>query len=367
MVPRSMILSPHAESDVPDLARHIQPLTFGILLFGLVLAAAGLLVPAANVLLLIFAGVLFGLLIHGIATWLSAHTPIPYQSTYLIVVAAFLILSCLGFYYLGSLVVERADDFASALQDAISNTEQRASQSELAKDFVPESDNLKATVLQHAGSAWQGVFGWMQSFGAAITGAFVIMFVGLYAAFEPQLYWTGLIKLVPLRSRARAAEVLHQLKRALVRWIIGRLMSMAIVGVLTATGLYFLNVPLPVTLGVLAALLTFLPNFGPLLAAVPQILLAFNVSTETAIYVAIFNVVLQGVESYLITPMIQRREVTLPPILTIAGQLFLGVLFGVLGMMMAAPLVVAIMVIVQLLYVEDYLGDPNPGQLTSEP
>ncbi len=351
---------------MPNRSRHFQPFTLGILLFGLVLAAAGLLIPAANVLLLIFAGMLFGLLVHGIADWLAAHTPVPYRGTYLFVVAAFLILGCLGFYYLGSLVAESADEFASELQNAISNIQQLASQSELTKKIVPESIDLKTTLFQHASSAWEGVLGWMQSLGAAITGAFVIMFVGFYAAFEPQLYWTGLLKLVPLRSRDRAAEVLNQLNRALVHWIIGRLMSMTIVGVLTAIGLYFLNVPQPVTLGVLAALLTFLPNFGPLLAAIPQILLALNVSTETAVYVAIFNVVLQSMEGFVITPMIQRSEVTLPPILTISAQLLMGVLFGLLGVMMAAPLVVAVMVIVQLLYIEDYLGDPNPGELTSE-
>ncbi|TWU19098.1 hypothetical protein Poly21_12690 [Allorhodopirellula heiligendammensis] len=356
-----------AESPVPNRLRHFQLLALGTLLLGLVLAAAGLLISAVNVLLLVFAGLLFGLLIHGISNWLADHTPLSYQSNYMIVVTVFLLATCLGFYYLGSLVVDRADEFAAELQTSLQNAQQQASESELTKKVVPESVDLKQTMFQHAATAWKGVLTGMRSLGAAITGAFVILFVGLYAAYEPQLYRTGLLKLVPLRSRDRAGEVLDQLNSALVRWIIGRLMSMAIVGVLTSIGLYFLDVPLPVTLGVLAALLTFLPNFGPLLAAVPQILLALNVSTETAIYVGIFNVVLQGVESYLITPMIQRSEVTLPPILTIAAQLLMGVLVGVMGIMMAAPMVVAIMVVVQMLYIEDYLGDPDPGELTSTP
>ncbi len=352
---------------MPNRLRHFQLLALGTLLLGLVLAAAGLLISAVNVLLLVFAGLLFGLLIHGISNWLADHTPLSYQSNYMIVVTVFLLATCLGFYYLGSLVVDRADEFAAELQTSLQNAQQQASESELTKKVVPESVDLKQTMFQHAATAWKGVLTGMRSLGAAITGAFVILFVGLYAAYEPQLYRTGLLKLVPLRSRDRAGEVLDQLNSALVRWIIGRLMSMAIVGVLTSIGLYFLDVPLPVTLGVLAALLTFLPNFGPLLAAVPQILLALNVSTETAIYVGIFNVVLQGVESYLITPMIQRSEVTLPPILTIAAQLLMGALVGVMGIMMAAPMVVAIMVVVQMLYIEDYLGDPDPGELTSTP
>ncbi len=350
---------------MPDHYRQFWMSGVAILLVGLVLATAGLLIPAVNVLLLVYAGLLFGLLVHGIADWIAAHTPASYRVAYLIVVIALLAMICLGFYYLGSLVTERADEFASELQTALENAQKRASQSDLTKNVMPDSFDLRSTLLQHASSAWEGIVSGMRSLGAAITGAFVILFVGLYAAYEPHLYRTGMLKLVPLASRDRAQEVLDQLEDALVRWITGRLMSMAIVGILTAIGLYFLGVPLPVTLGVVAALLTFLPNFGPLLAAIPQVLLALNVSTETALYVAIFNVALQGVESYLITPLIQRSEVTLPPILTIAAQLLMGVLVGVLGVMLAAPLVVTVIVIVQMLYIEDYLGDPDPGELTS--
>jgi predicted PurR-regulated permease PerM len=127
-----------------------------------------------------------------------------------------------------------------------------------------------------------------------------------------------------------------------------------------------MGIPLPVTLGVVAALLTFIPNVGPILAAVPQPLLALNVSPQTAPYVLALNLVLQGIESYLITPMIQRHEVTLPPILTIAAQLLMGVLFGMIGIMMAAPLVVVALVLVQLLYIHDRFGDENPGRLTRQ-
>jgi predicted PurR-regulated permease PerM len=115
---------------------------------------------------------------------------------------------------------------------------------------------------------------------------------------------------------------------------------------------------------VVAACLTFIPNIGPLLAAVPQFLLALNVGTSTAMYVIVLNIVLQAVESYLITPIVQRRQVTLPPILTIAAQLVMGAVAGVVGIMMAAPLVVVTMVLVQMLYIQDELGDSHSGQLT---
>ncbi len=198
-----------------------------------------------------------------------------------------------------------------------------------------------------------------------ITGIVVILFVGLYVAYDPHLYQSGLVKLVPLDQRERVREVLGRLRTVLGRWIIGRIISMTIIGVSTAIGLWLLNVPLPITLGVLAALLTFIPNIGPILAAVPQALLAFQVGTTTVLYVILFNIAMQGVESYLITPIVQRYEVTLPPALTVCAQLLMGVLFGVIGIIMAAPLTASLMLVVQMLYVRDELGDSSPGELAT--
>ncbi|MFG0255704.1 MAG: AI-2E family transporter [Rhodopirellula sp. JB053] len=343
---------------------HSRSLVFAVLLFGLVLAAAGVLIQTVNVLLLILAGLLFGIFVNGISSWLAERTPLPYTGSYLIVVLSMLILGGLGFYYLGSQTVQRASQLGSELQSAGDKAIGQLDQVGVSEKSLKQSFNIEKVLSDQGKSALMSLLSGMRSVGAGITAAFVILFVGLYAAYEPSLYRTGMLKLVPMSKRDRAEEVLMQLREALSGWIIGRLMSMAIVGVLTSIGLAVLGIPLPVTLGVLAALLTFIPNFGPLLAALPQVLLALNVGTDTVVYVVVFNLALQGIESYVITPMIQRHEVTLPPILTIAAQLLMGIVIGLVGVMMAAPLVVVIMVIVQMLYVEDELGDPNPGSLT---
>ncbi|MCM2373035.1 AI-2E family transporter [Aporhodopirellula aestuarii] len=336
------------------------------LLVMLVLAAAGVLIQTVNVLLLVLAGVLFGIFVNGIAGWLTKHTPLPYIASYLLIVTLMLVGGGLGVFYLGSQTVQRADQLGSELQSAVKKATDQLSEVGVDKESLQESFELKKMLSDQGKSALLGLLSGMRSVGSAITAMFVILFVGLYAAYEPDLYRTGILKLVPMRKRERGAEVLKQLNEALSGWIVGRLMSMAIVGVLTSIGLAVLGVPLPVTLGVVAALLTFIPNFGPLLAAVPQIMLALNVGSDTVVYVIVLNLALQGIESYVITPMIQRHEVTLPPILTIAAQLLMGVVVGVVGIMMAAPLVVVIMVFVQMLYVEDQLGDPHPGSLTSD-
>lgn len=344
---------------------NVRSLVFATLLFALILAAAGVLMQTVNVMLLILAGLLFGVFVNGVSGWLEKHSPLPYTASYLIVVFTMLIVGGLGVYYLGSQTVQRAGQLGSELQSAVEKATDQMKEIGITEKSLKESFEPQKMISDQGKSALMGLLSGMRSIGGAITAAFVILFVGLYAAYEPSLYRTGILKLVPMPKRDRAAEVLAQLNDALSGWIVGRLMSMTLVGVLTSIGLGVLGVPLPVTLGVLAALLTFIPNFGPLLAALPQMMLALNVGSDTVIYVVVFNLALQGIESYLITPMIQRHEVTLPPILTIAAQLLMGLVVGVVGIMMAAPLVVVIMVLVQMLYVEDRLGDPNPGDLTT--
>ena len=165
--------------------------------------------------------------------------------------------------------------------------------------------------------------------------------MGIYSAYEPKVYVRGILYFVPTTQRVEARRKLVEIQSALSYWIIGRMLSMLLVGVLTGIGLWILGVPLPATLGAIAALLTFIPNIGPLVAAVPQALLAMQSGIDLVVYVLLFNLCMQTGESYLITPLIQRYVVRLPPALTISLQALIGVVAGIVGVMAAAPLAVA--------------------------
>jgi predicted PurR-regulated permease PerM len=134
---------------------------------------------------------------------------------------------------------------------------------------------------------------------------------------------------------------------------------MLIIGVLTTAGLSILGVPLALSLGIFAALLTFIPNFGPIIAVLPAVLFALVESPTKALYVLALYIGIQMIESYLITPLIERETVSLPPVLTIFFQIFLGVLVGGLGLILATPLLTVIIVLVKMLYIEDILGDKD--------
>jgi len=121
--------------------------------------------------------------------------------------------------------------------------------------------------------------------------------------------------------------------------------------------LVLLGVPFALTLAVLAAVLTFIPNFGPLISAIPAVLLGLLDGPMTAVWVAILFTAIQTVESYVLTPLIQQNTVDLPAALTITAQLVMGVFIGGIGLVVATPLTLVVVVLVRSLYVHDLLGD----------
>ncbi len=139
---------------------------------------------------------------------------------------------------------------------------------------------------------------------------------------------------------------------------------MAVNGILTALALWLLGVPLPFMLGLLTGLLNFIPNFGPILAGIPAVLLALSGGPNQAMYVVVLYVVIQNLEGFVLTPLVQRRTVSLPPAVIILSQVLLGVLAGTLGVLLATPLAASVLVLTRMLYVEDTLGEPVdvPGQ-----
>jgi predicted PurR-regulated permease PerM len=190
---------------------------------------------------------------------------------------------------------------------------------------------------------------------SAVAGVVVIVFLGLYMAIDPARYREGLLRLFPPRRRPRINEVLIEVGDTLWAWTLGRLAAMALIAIGSTAGLWMIGIPLPVTLGVIAGLLNSVPNLGPLIASIPPLLFGLQQGGNAALYVAAFYLALQVIESYLITPLIDQQQVRLPPALTLAAQLLLGMLAGFMGLLLATPLVAAAHVLVRELYVKDML------------
>lgn len=206
------------------------------------------------------------------------------------------------------------------------------------------------SVLGPAASVVIGLFG-------ALGNVLVIVFLGLSVAADPGTYRDGAVRFVPPRHRERARALLDAMGETLRHWLFGQLITMAVIFVCTWGGLAFLGIGGALILGLQAGLLAFIPTIGPLIAGV-VILLASLASGTTALLGALgVYLAVQTLESYGLTPFIQKRALNIPAATIFAGQLVLGVLFGLWGIALALPLMAVIKVLLAQLYIEDTLHE----------
>ena len=313
----------------------------------------------SSVVLLVFAGILLAVFFNGVARYLLRHVSMPYAAAVgLGMVATALVLVGLGFL-VGPQIADQASTLGEQVPSTLSQLRQQAMNSEVFGPIAQRIPQPEEALSSIGGRVWGGVTGAFSSFVGAIVNMLIVLVVGIYLAVDPRLYLKGVMHVVPPRGRERAREVLHAEGRALRLWLVGRFSSMAVLGVLTTVGLLILGVPLALTLGLIAAILSFVPNIGPILSVLPALLVASQNGTQQVLYVLALYVGVQTVESYLITPLIQKKAVSIPPAMLLIVQVWMGVIFGILGLFLATPLAVAGTVLIQKIYVQDALHDDD--------
>ncbi len=256
-------------------------------------------------------------------------------------------------FAIGRAIVERTPTSAE-VDDAL-NGEDTTSNVPVAIEPTSKSDSDGLDLA----SLFRSTFGFL-------VDLLVVLVLGIYLALRPQDYIGGLLRLIPPGDREQIRETLDEMGTLLKRWLLARLVSMVVTAGLTALALEIAGVPFALTLGVIAGLLSFIPNLGPVLGMAPGVLMAMleGGSNLALITVALYLGV-QLVESYVVTPLVERRAVSLPAGLLIFMQLVLGVLFGGLGLVLATPLTVVAITLIRRLYVERSLESGPPDILIS--
>jgi predicted PurR-regulated permease PerM len=328
-----------------------------------ILLAGGVLLVAAwalrEVLLLLFAAVLLGVVLRRTALAVHRATALPERvslATVVLLVASGLFTA---FAWQGPRIAEEVTVLREQLPQALEQLRSRLASYEAARQLVESLPSPREIlgdgeqVMERAGTAASTTFGALAAVG-------LWLFVAVLLAAAPRSYVRGVVALVPSHRVPQACRLLSRLGDTLWWWALGRLMSMTFLGVVTGIGLWLLDVPLAFLLAVIAALLSFIPNIGPVISAVPAVLIALAADPTKALWVVALYVGVQAVESLLLDPLIDRRTVYLPPALTVAAQLALGTLVGLLGVALAAPLTAAAMVVVSALWVHGRLGKPEP-------
>jgi predicted PurR-regulated permease PerM len=182
----------------------------------------------------------------------------------------------------------------------------------------------------------------------AVTGAFLlVLFIAAYMGLDPHLYHGGVLALVPAKQRDRAALTLARLATTLRRWLVTQLIAMVVIGGVTTVFLLALHVKAALPLGILAGVSKFIPIVGSIFAAIPAIAMAFIDSPHKALVVAIGYIVIQFVENHVLVPVLMKHGVNLPPAMTLGIQALMAMLFGFLGLLVAVPLLAAVLTIVR--------------------
>lgn len=308
----------------------------------------------SQILLLAFAGVLLAVMLRAPAHWLHRHLRLPEKLSLFLEIVIALGLMALVVWLAAPSVAEQITLLQQEIPRAfrqVGTTLQDSGIGRAVAGLLPNGEDIPWGKL--AGRA----AGLLSNVAGVIFAAVVFLVVGLFLAINPSVYRENLILLVPPPRRERARDLLAEMADTLRSWLFGRLVGMAFIGVATGIGLWILGAPLALALGVLAGLLAFIPNLGPVLSAVPAVLVSMTQGwTQVALVVGLY-VVLQAIDNNVVTPLIEQRMVNLPPALTALSQILLGLLFGVLGLFLATPITACAVILIRKVYVEDTLGE----------
>lgn len=314
--------------------------------------AALLLWRLADVLLLIFAAILVALLFRAVSGPIERFTPLPERGAVflaILLVAAVLV----GFLWLlGTQLWTQLSLLLESLPDLVAQAE-----SWLGIEGIGDWLARQRLAMFENGALVVNVASYSTTAVEIGAQALIVLGAGIYLALSPRSYVEGLLTLLPEPQQDRARDTLWTIGRALRLWLVGQLAAMALIGVLTTLGLWLLGVPSALALGVIAGLFEFVPYAGPVLSAVPAIVVGLSEGPGTALSVLLLYVVLQQAEGILVTPLVQQYTVDLPPVLTIFALLVFGTLFGPLGLLLGTPLAVVAMVAVKKLWLREVLHE----------
>ena len=235
---------------------------------------------------------------------------------------------------------------------------ERAVQTQTAEEAATlQRSPLRVILGQQLGGIVPYLFPVFSTTIAAVTGLILVVFLTIFFAADPETYTRGVLHLVPRAQRARVTEVLATMGRSLRAWLIARSIAMVTIGVVVTAVMTLLGVRASVALGVIAGLLEFIPVFGPIIGAIPAIALGFVDSPQKAFAVLIAFIVIQQLEGNVLIPLLLQRAVEVPPALSLIGIASLAMVLGILGVIIAEPLVAVALVAVKMLYVEPVMGD----------
>ncbi|MGE0774035.1 MAG: AI-2E family transporter [Sphingomonadaceae bacterium] len=316
-----------------------------------ILAVAWLLVELSGFLMLVFAALVLAAIFDAMARGVGKFTRMNRGPSLVLSVIALLAVFAGAFALFGTQLASEFDTIRDSIPPAIDQVRaflERVGLGEATRDLLNQGGDLSRLVGQAGGYALTA--------GNGLANLVLVFVGGIFVASDPAVYRRGLLLLMPRRAEETAAAALDDASRGLRGWMLGQAVSSLVVAAFTWAGLALLGVPASGGLGLIAGLLDVIPMIGPIIAGVPAVLLAFTVSPTTALWTIGLFLLVQQLQGNFLQPMIQKQAVDVPPAVLLFAVVAAGLLFGFLGVLLAAPLTVVVYVLVQRIYVRTLLG-----------
>ena len=325
-----------------------------------IIAGAILLWYTAQVLLVFFASIFLAVFFSGLGRLLQKHTSFTYPTCVAFALIGLLQLLVIAGLLVGPAVADQSANLSDALPKAYHQLLDQMKSSPWGAHLLAAAQRAMDASKD---SNWQSALKFAGLTLHGFGGLVFAVVIGIFLAFQPDLYRSGFLNLFPKPRRKRIGEVLDELGFTLWWWLMAQLMTMASVGIFIGIGLALLGVPLAGTLGLIAALLSFIPSLGPFISVIPAIMLGLTISPTMGLWVCLLYLGIQILEANVITPLVQRKAISLPPAFVLGSELLMALLLGGAGLAFATPLVAVVLVLVNMLYIQDVLGEP--GRLPS--
>ncbi len=327
-----------------------------------VAALAYLLWSITYVLLLVFASVLLAVALRAFAAFLAGRARVPERWSLLAaVLLVFAALVGIGFLF-GAQMRGQLAALTERLPLAVTTFGREFGIQNLAEQLPQMVSGSGSSIMRQVAGLGYTALG-------ALADVLLVVVAGIYIASEPRLYRRGLVKLFPRSQHPRVEDSLDAVGNGLTLWFYAQLISMAIVGALSMLAYSLIGLPGALALGVIAGLTNFIPLLGPVIGAIPAVLIAFSVEGNALLWTLAAALVIQQIEGNLIMPIVEKKAVQLPPALALFTILAAGLLFGFLGVFLAVPITVVVFILVKKLYVRQTLGEETsvPGEQEREP
>jgi predicted PurR-regulated permease PerM len=316
-------------------------------IFALIIVILLLFKTLFSLLLLVFAGVIISAYFYGVAGIFQRYFKwSPKLSIALSVILNILLLVAF-FWFIGARIQQQVSQLTDTLPATIQKAKEQISQ-------IPFGDKILQQ-LNSSGDSKKSVAAvksfFSSSFGV-LSDLYIVILLAAFFTASPSLYKKGLVKLLPARAKDKGTELIEKISSLLKKWLKGQIIGIFFIAIVTAIGLLIIGMPLVLTLALIAGLMNFIPNFGPLIALIPAVLIALMQGPATALIIFGMYTFIQIFQSAVTQPLVQKKMINIPPALTIIGQVALGALVGFWGVLLATPFVAILMVVIEELYTD---------------